>query len=94
VAVLGILLAVLGVLTIVPSVNGRLPLVLAAMFGQAMPIAPSYGTLQQAQGQTGWSGDAGQAGTGSAGSFQGSTDNNESGYYMTPDSYGEGDLGG
>lgn len=65
--VIGFLCVVLGGMAVVASVNGRLPLVLAAFFGQAPPIAPTYNSVQQQPGNTGWSSDPGQVGGGDPG---------------------------
>lgn len=54
--VLGVALMVVGTMAVVSSVNGRLPLVLAALFGQAPPIAPSYNSIQQQAAADGWTG--------------------------------------
>ena len=48
--VLGVVLAVLGWAAVSSATNGRLPLVLAALFGQGMPVAPSYNSLSQSVG--------------------------------------------
>jgi len=50
--VIGALLLIFGAMAIVASANGRLPIVMAAMFGQIPPAAPPLGSLQLGSSQT------------------------------------------